>query len=131
MILYIKQFGLGDQPEHSKAKAIVGRNVRPAYENEFPYVVCILKYDPDLSWENKRICTGTLITESHVITAEHCFEVPTDIRIEIAVGGYNIDDGIRHYPLWWISYDQWICSLGQQVTNLYNDILIAKVNYLS
>ncbi|XP_011495203.1 PREDICTED: uncharacterized protein LOC105360105 isoform X2 [Ceratosolen solmsi marchali] len=45
----------------------------------------------------------------------------------MTVGGYILDNGIRYYPIWWISYNQWMANTNQVHTDLFNDILIARI----
>jgi V8-like Glu-specific endopeptidase len=112
----------------TNAKALSGYNVRPSVENEFPSIACLARYNPNLNWQQNLLCTATLISPKYILTAEHCFTSASENQIEVVVGAHNIENGVRHYPIWWISFNQWSLNQGENVDDDYNDILIAMVN---
>ncbi|XP_011495204.1 PREDICTED: trypsin delta/gamma-like [Ceratosolen solmsi marchali] len=107
---------------------MVGNNVRPIQEDEFRYVVCILKDNPRASWEDNILCSGTLISSHHILTVEHCFAtVDVQTKVVVTIGGQNFDNGLRHYPTWWVSFHQWTVGQGQEFLSGIHDILIVRI----
>jgi hypothetical protein len=110
-------------------KPMVGQNVRRAIEGEFSPVVTIKKFTHrNIPPEDTRICSGTLISIFHVITAAHCLEIIRFSLMEIIVGSIDIRQGMRYHPLWIVDYNRWA-----NLSDLYrkyriNDIAIIKVN---
>ncbi|XP_011493808.1 PREDICTED: trypsin-like [Ceratosolen solmsi marchali] len=108
--------------------ALVGQNVRPAEEHEFPYVVAIMKVPkrgPQLP--KHEICTGTLISLQDVLTAEHCIVDYCPLGIEIIVDSIDLLLGKKYFPLWWMTYNQWATNNNMRLVLSANDIAIIKL----
>jgi secreted trypsin-like serine protease len=93
-------------------------------------VACLIKYIPNASWETVLFCSGTFISTTHVLTAEHCSNGLATSPIQVALKARNMEYGVRFNPIWWLSYEQWMNNLGRVFNSVVNDILIIKVNYL-
>jgi V8-like Glu-specific endopeptidase len=111
------------------AKSLSGPLVRPVHENEYTNIVCLAKFDPNMDWDDNLLCTGILVSNTHVLTAEHCLNSAEDRPIEILLGNHNIQEGVRIYSIWWISFNQWNTIQIGQISNADNDIVIIKVKY--
>ncbi|KAI1306448.1 Pancreatic lipase-related protein 2 [Halotydeus destructor] len=48
------------------------QNGHQPYAGQFPWVVCILKYQDEFSGYGT-MCTGTILTDEFIVTAGHCF----------------------------------------------------------
>jgi secreted trypsin-like serine protease len=76
------------------------------------------------------LCTGTLITRSHIVTSAHCLDAISMSIVLVIYGSVDVRHGRRLPLAWWISCDQWMESLELDVVPAYNDISLIKVNNL-
>lgn len=72
------------------AQGINGRIKNPSYIDgdsefgEYPWQAAILKKDPK---ESVYVCGGTLIDNSHIITAAHCVKTYSGFDLRVRLGG--------------------------------------------
>lgn len=101
--------------------ALRGENVRDSEINEFPSVVSIGVKD------NTHVCTGTLITSKHVLTAAHCLTIVNPAITEIIVGSIDREHGKIHHASHWIAYAEWKNRSNNEYNPLEHDIAIITV----
>jgi len=68
-----------------------------AASHEFPYMAALMKVSP-YSGKPRQFCGGSLIDESHVLTAAHCIEgmSASDVKtLRVYLGAHNIKNGAR------------------------------------
>lgn len=99
--------------------------MRDAGEREFPSVVSIGKKKNN--HQNAHLCTGTLITSQHVLTAEHCLEDEHPAYIEITVGSINRRHGTKYQTSHWITYVEWKNPSEYKNESALHDIAIITV----
>jgi V8-like Glu-specific endopeptidase len=110
--------------------AIIGSSdkIRSIFENEYPPVVCLEYMAVDTNIKSI-LCSGVLITQSHVLTVEHCITHLSYSILEVLVGPGELSQTVSYYPIWWISFNQWASTRRPNRIEAYNDIAILKVNY--
>lgn len=106
----------------------MGPKVRPARENEFPFVVSIGNANPIDAQRENHFCTGSLITRLLVLTSAHCLEDETTGTLQITVGTIDLRGGTKYYAQSWITYDDWYSNIHHEKPGGENDIAIITVN---
>ena len=85
---------------------MVGPNVRPAADNEFPFVISIgttFDTNPQLY----HICTGALISRSHVLTSAHCVDSEELGTIQVSIGSVDLTAAEKFPVSGWLTYYDW------------------------
>ncbi|XP_011500639.1 PREDICTED: trypsin theta-like [Ceratosolen solmsi marchali] len=108
-------------------EALIGENVRSAGESEFPFIVAIIKTIYENNMQRNYKCAGTLISRKDVLTSEHCLTSEYLARIHVLVGSSYLNRTVRHYPLWWTTYDQWAVYSFRDLEFPTNDIGILNL----
>jgi V8-like Glu-specific endopeptidase len=109
--------------------ALLGVKVRNAQLNEFPSVVALSAYYKNEPMDRQAICTGTFISDTHVLSSEHCLETIDNISFQILAESIDIRNAVAYLPCWWTSFDQWSIATNRDIQFTDNDIFIIKVNY--
>ncbi|XP_011498310.1 PREDICTED: chymotrypsin-2-like [Ceratosolen solmsi marchali] len=94
---------------------------------EFQFIVAIVEVDDSYSIEKNLLCTGSLLTKSHILTCEHCFEEIESQPFRILAGSNSLIDATAFFPLFWISFDQWAVNEGEEIVYPENDIAMIKL----
>jgi hypothetical protein len=107
---------------------MIGANIFDAQENEFDFVVSLMKKgiltsNPVMD----HICTGTLITRKDIVTAEHCIRGRDISRTEIMLGSVDLKKCFTYYILWWITYEEWAEIEKIHLEFILNDIAVIRV----
>jgi secreted trypsin-like serine protease len=107
---------------------MIGQNVRYAENGEFDFIVSILKTSTRrINVDRDFLCTGTLVSQKHVLTVEHCFQFVTVEFSEVHIGSNDLRLGNVFYPERLISYFVWATHRRKRLSQRH-DIAIVKVN---
>lgn len=120
------------------ANPLIGDTVTRALTVEFPSVVSLATVPAD--HESDHYCTGTLITEQHVLTCAHCVKSidpserswKTKSNILVTVGSTDATQGTKYQVLGWMTYDKWKSEnyvSVESIPDIHHDIAIVKVKY--
>jgi hypothetical protein len=123
-------YASGNQYPFIYSEAIVGNpnKIRSLHENENPDVVCISEYNP-ASANITMLCTGVLVSQTHILTVESCLQNVAANRLEILVGPGDLSRSTSYYSMWWLSFDSWSEQNNRPITTPNNNIAIIKVSY--
>jgi secreted trypsin-like serine protease len=108
--------------------ALIGRNVRDAGENEYPFIASILRILTEDESEIVYACVGALISRKDVLTTNHCMDDEELNKIKIIIGSTYLTGTNKYYPLWWKSYNDWMQEKRKNLEFRLNDIAIIRVN---
>ncbi|XP_011501473.1 PREDICTED: trypsin iota-like [Ceratosolen solmsi marchali] len=107
---------------------MIGENVKQVRNNEYPYIVSIVKISTVPTESIVHICTGTLIAKRDVITIGHCLINQHIWSIRVMVGSIHLDAGLKFYPLWWKMYNEWAEKNNFSHKNLIDDIAVMRLS---
>ncbi|KAJ8676285.1 hypothetical protein QAD02_012072 [Eretmocerus hayati] len=119
----------GNQILYSSAVPLIGSNVVPSKEDEFPSVVYLGSKHANCASE-RMICAGTAITKLHVLTAAHCITKTHRRDVQIFAGSRDSHLCSRYDIAMWMTYDDWIYKnkkFGRE-TRPENDIAAITVS---
>ncbi|KAJ8688546.1 hypothetical protein QAD02_024341 [Eretmocerus hayati] len=110
----------------SNAEPIMGPDVEVPKQGEFPFVVSIQIKDNDSNRDGTHVCTGTLISQKHVLTAAHCLSAKNKYNhFEILVGNTDWKKATRHFTNFWIDYNTWCEKRKKKIPEFHlNDLVI-------
>jgi hypothetical protein len=121
---------IGLQSNFVGGKALVGQEIRNALTDEFPYVVSMIRIEPEAhNLQSSHFCTGTLISHQNILTGAHCILDENIVSVRIIVGSVNLYHGKQYVPLWWISFNDWAESRSIPILYQVNDIACIKVQF--
>ena len=106
---------------------MTGPGVRQVHGNEFPFVVSIGVIS-DRDAELNHICTGSLISRRHILTASHCMEDLKLGLVQVSIGSSDLRAAEKFQVNWWITYDNWLEDNGIPDDLRLSDIAIITVN---
>lgn len=120
----------------SNANPLIGETVSRASDREFPSVVSLGTIPAD--HPSNHFCTGTLISQKHVLTCAHCVDImnekekewKTKSNIVVTVDSTAVTQGVKYPIAKWITFKKWIQDnhislIGD--ANLYHDIAVVTV----
>ncbi|XP_011503421.1 PREDICTED: trypsin-4-like [Ceratosolen solmsi marchali] len=113
---------LGSQYDYISTKPMIGRNVQIAAENEYPFIVSIIRISQHNTNSVLHCCTGSLITRKDIATVEHCLENEQEDSMRVVVGAVDYRQGVRFPIQWWITYDVWAIFNGIAIDFEVNDV---------
>lgn len=113
------------------SQGINGRIKNPSYIDgdsefgEYPWQVAILKKDPK---ESVYVCGGTLIDDSHILTAAHCVKTYSGFDLRIRLGEWDVNHDVEFFP--YVERDVISVHVHPEyyAGTLDNDIAIIKIN---
>jgi hypothetical protein len=74
------------------------------------------------------LCTGTLITESLILTSAHCFLDTNITMYQIIIKNHEYWPNTIYYPIWWVDFISWAMINRQEIFPQFHDIAVLKVN---
>ncbi|XP_011495580.1 PREDICTED: uncharacterized protein LOC105360385 [Ceratosolen solmsi marchali] len=110
--------------------ALIGVEVRSAHVREFPFLVAfkhINVINPHATRDH--ICTGSLISRSHVLSAEQCIRNRNKNETAILHGTNSLSSCVQYSIEWWITFGEWSNYRNRQVEYDNNDISITKLTH--
>lgn len=106
----------------SSVEPLKGTKVVTAGNHEFPFVA---------SLQNPRrhhFCSGTLITDTHVITSEKCLYGERPEGVWVVLGEAHLTTAnVRYAVLTWITSREWANFMGLRIERNDHDIAIITV----
>lgn len=113
------------------AQGINGRIKNPVYVDgdsefgEYPWQAAILKKDPK---ESVYVCGGTLIDNSHIITAAHCVKTYSGFDLRVRLGEWDVNHDVEFFP--YVERDVISVHVHPEyyAGTLDNDLAILKLN---
>ncbi|XP_058797604.1 brain-specific serine protease 4-like [Phymastichus coffea] len=110
-----------------KSNPLIGEYVYTVKSCEFPFIVSFrTKISEQLNYEN--FCTGSFITQQHIITAAHCFEDKIENSIEAIVAGEDWTTSYFSFAIdSWLIYDSWARHNKKPIEFPVNDVAIVKL----
>lgn len=106
----------------SNVESLMGIKLIGADNDEFPFIASLQNLNKE------HLCSGTLITYSHVITAAHCLNDEHPRSIEIVLGEVDLRfASLRYEVASWLSYSVWATNLHLPGAEDYHDIAIITV----
>jgi hypothetical protein len=127
--LHKKYYFLVISNEFSTVNAIIGSTVRMARPLEFPFIVSIMNVNVNNAVPaNDHICTGSLISRQHVLSAAQCTLNRQWNETVVLAGTSSLLFGSIYGISWWIRFNEW--TMYRQRPTLFedNDISITRVN---
>ncbi|XP_058797620.1 uncharacterized protein LOC131667889 isoform X2 [Phymastichus coffea] len=110
-----------------KADPLMGKRIFRADPQKFFFIVSFRQKDSEALLDSEHFCTGSVITQIHVITAAHCFEERIESEIEvITVGQYWIRSYVYHGIDYWLLYDPWALANEKTIVYPFDDMAIVK-----
>ncbi|XP_011495570.1 PREDICTED: chymotrypsin-2-like [Ceratosolen solmsi marchali] len=126
-LLFIQLIFL-NQYEFVHSKALIGRNVRDAMTNEFPFVVAIKRFNnTNPNYPGDLLCTGTIISSQYVLTAAQRVLSVSVHNLEVIFGSNDIRSTQRLKVARLISFLMWAYTKHITVQESTNDICLLKL----
>ncbi|XP_011495582.1 PREDICTED: trypsin-like [Ceratosolen solmsi marchali] len=108
--------------------ALIGSEVRKVQPEEFPFLAAFRHVNlTDPHPTRNHICTGSLITRSHVLSAAQCIENRLISQTVIAHGSNSLVYCIEYRIQWWITYNQWSLYMNRPLEFVDNDVSVTKL----
>jgi secreted trypsin-like serine protease len=111
--------------------ALVGENVVPVEHRDYSFIVSFMNFDlVNFDRAHNHLCTGSLLTRTHVLSAAHCIANRLKNETVILFGSNNLNQCVGHQILWWINYIEWAEYRRRHIQFETNDLSITRVNEL-
>ncbi|XP_058797607.1 uncharacterized protein LOC131667884 [Phymastichus coffea] len=112
-----------------KADPLVGEHIFPANPHEFPFIVLFKQKSSKERLNSEYFCTGSLITQKHIITVAHCFQHRIQNEIEAIFAGKDWTTSYFSYAIdSWCIYDSWARANEKTIEFPINDVAIVKLS---
>jgi secreted trypsin-like serine protease len=108
-------------------QTLIGTDVRSAGQNEFPFIVAIVKSYSQNVMDDDFICVGTLISKKDILTTAHCLEDQYTFGVTIRIGSSYVNQASIHYIQWWMTFQQWAEQTNYIIRYTKNDIAVISV----
>lgn len=106
-------------------ESLRGKKIVSVHAEEYSFIASL----QDQSGQH--FCTGTVITNQHVITAGDCLYQKKTERVRVALGLTNLRTAMVRYTVAiWFTYEDWATRLRLLVERDFNDIAVIIVSLI-
>jgi len=86
----LSNIGVGDVNSDEEVERITGGT--SAIPGEFPWQISMQKLSKSGLMKASHFCGGSILNETHIVTAGHCVDKQDPAKVEIVAGAHRIKD---------------------------------------